>query len=306
MIQDWKFEQLMAPIGPLITEGPVWTGRHLYFTNIRGGLIFRHDPITGDITQWRSGTRNTNGLAYDKEGRLYGCCSGGRSIVRFDADGKDVTIVDRLDGKRINTPNDLTINSQGRIWFSDPWNPTNLDPSETKELDHNSVLRADPHPDGSYTLHRATTDTTKPNGVMLSADEKTLYVAESGFARGIVRELRAYPILDDGSLGTYTTLFTWGEDARDVHRGIDGMCLDVDGNIIACTGWEKGGPGPLIMVFAPSGRVLETHPSPVDMPTNCCFGGPDMRTFYLTTVAGHLFKAETDRTGWTMFGQDKK
>ena len=75
-----------------------------------------------------------------------------------------------------------------------------------------------------------------PNGILVSQDQSTLYVAESGYAKCIARELRAYPIENDGSLDTYTTLFTWGEDAKGVHRGIDGMCLDRDGNIVATNG----------------------------------------------------------------------
>ena len=81
----------------------------------------------------------------------------------------------------------------------------------------------------------------------------------------------AYPLRDDDTLGAYTVLHTFGQDARGVQRGVDGMCLDTDGNIIACAGWRESGPGPMIYVFAPSGRVLETHPVPVDRPTNCTF-----------------------------------
>src|SRR4029077_12321055 len=101
---------------------------------------------------------------------------------------------------------------------------------------------------------------TKPNGILVSQDQKTLYVAESGMEKGVMRELRAYPIREDGSLGPYANLFTWGDDARGVHRAIDGMCLDAEGNIVACAGWEVSGSGPMIYVFSPTGRVLETHP----------------------------------------------
>ena len=109
------------------------------------------------------------------------------------------------------------------------------------------------------------------------------------------------PINDDGSLGSYKTLHTFGIDSRGVHRGVDGMTLDVDGNIIACAGWEESGPGPMIYVISPTGRVLETHPFRVDRPTNCCFGDADMRTLYVTTGGGHLFRARTDREGWIMW-----
>jgi len=180
-------------------------------------------------------------------------------------------------------------------------NEGNWDKTEKMDLDNKSVIRCDPQQDGSYTTTRVTFDTTMPNGILVSQDQNTLYVAESGYARGTARELRAYPIKDDGSLGTYTTLFTWGEDARGVHRGIDGMCLDRDGNIVATNGWEVSGPGPMITVFSPTGRVLETHPVPAIRPTNCCFGGRDMTTLFVTTTQGHFFKAETNRVGWAMY-----
>jgi gluconolactonase len=300
---QWKFELLMrmAIIPNPMTEGPVWDGEYLYFTHIHGSRIMRYDPKSGAITESRTGTNRTNGLAFDAEGRLFGCCSGGRAILRFDPDGRTVTIADCVEGKKLNTPNDLAIDFKGRIWFTNPWNEGNVAKTEREELDNKSVLRADPQADGSYTVTRATFDTTKPNGILISKDQSTLYVAESGFARGIARELRAYPIREDGSLGTYTTLFTWGEDAKEVHRGIDGMTLDADGNIVATNGWELSGPGPMITVFSPTGRVLETHPVPANRPTNCCFGGPDMTTLFVTTSQGHFFKAQTDRVGWAMY-----
>jgi len=298
---SWTFELLYLDEDGETTEGPIWTGRELLFTNIRRDRILRYDPKSGDIDEWRTGTNRTNGLAMDASGRIFGCCAGGRSIVRFDSDGTDTIIVDRLDGKRLNTPNDLAIDRWGRIWFTNPLNDGMWDGTQEPELDFWEVLRADPRADGTYSLTRATFDTVQPNGILVSPDGRTLYVAESGYHRGINRELRAYPILEDGSLGTYDTLFTWGEDARGVHRGIDGMCFDSDGNIVATSGWEVSGAGPMLVVFAPNGRVLETHPVPAARPSNVCFGGPDLRTVFVTTTTGHLFKAETDRVGWALY-----
>lgn len=301
IVMDWKFELLMKPSAVPLTEGPVWDGEYLYFTHIRASRIMRYDPRSGALIEWRTGTNRTNGLAFDADGRLFGCCSGGRSLVRFEPDGKMVTLADRVEGKKLNTPNDLAIDRKGRIWFTNPWNEGNIDPTERQELDNRSVLRADPQPDGSYTVTRVTFDTTQPNGILVSQDQSTLYVAESGYDAKIPRELRAYPIREDGSLGTYTTLFSWGADAKGLHRGIDGMCLDRDGNIVATAGWEVSGAGPMIYVFTPRGRVLETHPVPANRPTNCCFGGADLTTLFVTTTQGHFFKAQTDRVGWAMY-----
>lgn len=297
----WRFELLTKPFGS-VTEGPVWDGEAVYFTHIPTSRIMRYAPKSGDFSEWRGGTNLTNGLALDDQGRFYGCSSGGRSIFKFNADGTTTTISDRLDGQKLNTPNDLAIDRQGRIWFTDPWNAGNIDASEREELNHQSVLRADPQPDGTYITTRVTFDTTMPNGILVSADQKTLYVAESNLdVPEIPRELRAYPINSDGSLGPYTTLHTFGMDHLSLQRGIDGMCLDAEGNIVACAGWPDSGPGPMIYVFSPLGRVLETHSVPVLRPTNCCFGGPDLSTLYVTSTQGHFFRVETDRIGWALY-----
>jgi gluconolactonase len=104
------------------------------------------------------------------------------------------------------------------------------------------------------------------------------------------------------TLGPYTVLHTFGIDQRGPHRGVDGMCFDSEGNIIACAGWQQSGPGPIIYVFLPSGRVLETHPMPVDRPTNCTFGDADLCTLYITTGGGHLYRVHnTGRQGWLLF-----
>lgn len=290
MSAAWTFEPAAGPYGGL-TEGPAWDGSALLFSHIPGNRTMRYDPATGACTEFRINTEGTNGLAFDRNGVLYGCCQRGRSIVRFESDGSLTHLPDRLDGRKINRPNDLAIDSKGRIWFTDPCHNV---PADKRELDHGSVLRLAPNAEGGWTLERMTTDTRSPNGIALSHDERTLYVAESGFEREGVRELRAYPIRDDDTLGDFTVLHTFGKDVRGIHRGVDGMCLDADGNIVACAGWPAAGPGPLIYVFAPSGRVLETRPVPFatvsEKPTNCAFGGADMDMLFVTTGEGFLYR----------------
>jgi gluconolactonase len=141
-----------------------------------------------------------------------------------------------------------------------------------------------------------TFDTTRTNGLLVAPDQHTLYVAQSEYGEHKMRELRAYPINDDGSLGAYCVLHTFYP-----HRGIDGMCLDTEGNIVATAGWDESGPGPMIYVFSPTGRVLETHPVPVDRPTNCTFGDSDLRTLYVTTASGYLLRARTPRQGHLVY-----
>jgi len=296
-MMEWEFELVAGPYGGT-TEGPTWDGQALLFTHIPANRIMRYDPTTGACTEFRTGTNATNGLMFDAQGRLYGCSGGGRCILRFEPDGATTTLPHRLDGRRHNRPNDLAIDRQGRIWFTDPYGQGLPEPE--RELDHTSVLRLTPQPDGDWHLERMTYDTSAPNGILFSQDERTLYVVQNDYEG--IRDLRAYPLQNDDTLGNFIVLHRFGEDFRGVHRGLDGMCLDTAGNIIACGGWRQAGPGPMIHVFSPSGRILETHPVPVDRPTNCTFGGPDLSILYITTGGGHLFRVRNSgRRGWLSY-----
>jgi len=109
--------------------------------------------------------------------------------------------------------------------------------------------------------------------------------------------VRAYPILESG-LGPPRVLHTFGADHRGAHRGAAGICVDSEGNVVVAAGSRDNGPGPLIYVFAASGRVLETHPVAADRPTACTFGGEDLATLFVTTGDGHLFQVQnTGRVG---------
>jgi gluconolactonase len=145
---------------------------------------------------------------------------------------------------------------------------------------------------GSWSVTRVTFDTSKPNGVLLSRDEKTLYVAESPHAAGIPRQLRAYPVLDNGTLGEGSELFSFGQN-----RGIDGMTLTTEGQIVATAGSPDSGPGSMIYVFEPSGLVKSTHRTPAESPTNCTFGGGSLGDLYVTFATGFVYRAT--ETGMT-------
>ena len=181
----------------------------------------RYDPKSGETTEYFTDVNFVNGLCFDVAGNLFGCQQGGRRIVRFEKDGQTITSMPhRLDGKRHNNPNDLVVDRAGRVWFTDPY--SGIGDSGPQELDHMSVLRLTPSGDGQYELSRVTTDISRPNGVLISRDQKTLYVAQSDYGLEARRELRAYPINDDGSLGDYVTLHTFGIDHRGAQRGVDG------------------------------------------------------------------------------------
>jgi gluconolactonase len=288
-----NFEKLAG--GMTVTEGPVWDGQTLLFTDIVANRIMRYDPRTNACTVYRTPSNHANGLRLDAQGRLYACEGSGRRITRYEADGSVTVLADSFQGRRLNSPNDIAIDSQGRIWFTDPryeTAPVYGDQPEAMELKHQSVFRLDPEAGAGYSIRRMTFDTTKPNGILISPDEKTLYVAQSDYAEGSKRELRAYPMRREGTLGPYIVLHDFGPN-----RGIDGMTLDSEGNIVATAGWQRGGPGPMIYVFAPDGRVLEMNPFPEDRPTNCTFGDDDLQTLYVTSMTGSLYRARTQRKG---------
>ncbi|HWB97129.1 MAG TPA: SMP-30/gluconolactonase/LRE family protein [Bryobacteraceae bacterium] len=299
----WTFEELDPAYGQ-VTEGPLWDGSALLFTRIQQSRIMRFDPASRAITVWREHTSYANGLAFDAQGRLYACVGGAtaddRRVVRYEADGSETVLADRYEDKRLNIPNDVVVDREGCVWFTDPFYEGAAGPwSEdrgNKELEHDSVYRLDPQADGGYRIHRVTFDTTRPNGLFFSPDYRTLYVAQSGRNPDEKRQLRAYPVQPDKSLGSAEVLHDFG-----AHRGIDGMCIDTEGNIIATAGWELGGPGPMIYVFSPSGEVKEMHPVPCRRPTNCTFGGPDLSTLYVTTIEGFLFRAQTERQGLLLY-----
>jgi gluconolactonase len=296
---SWRLELVAEPYGG-VSEGPAWDGSGLLFTHIQASRIMRFDPQARACSVYREATNYANGLMFDTNGVLHACEGGARRVVRYEDGGGVTVLADSFEGQRLNIPNDLAIDLEGRVWFTDPYYEGAAGPwSEdraNKELEHDSVYRLDPQPDGSWSIHRVTFDTTRPNGLLFSLDYSALYVAQSGRRPEEKRELRAYPIRSDASLGTPEVLHDFGE-----HRGIDGMCLDTEGNIIAAAGWEFGGPGPLIYVFSPSGEVLETHPVAARRPTNCSFGDADLKTLYVTTIDGHLFRARTERQGRLLF-----
>ena len=281
----WDWELLTGP--DTITEGPVWDGTGLLFTAMMRDEIRRYDPATGSVTTVLRRTGGANGLQLRPDGSLYACEGDGRAVVRYGVGGSREVLADRFEGRRFNSPNDLALDEDGSVWYTDP---RYRDDQAPRELDHDSVYRLDPPAAGSadgaaWTVTRVTFDTTRPNGLLISADRATLYLAQSDYDAGSVRQLRAYAIRPDRSLGDVRVLHDFDEA-----RGIDGMCFDTDGNIVATCGWELSGPGPRIAVFAPDGTVLEEHAVPDGRPSNCAFGGAGLDDLYVTTLAGHLYR----------------
>lgn len=291
MSAEWKFELVTKHDG--LTEGPAWDGSALLYSECAANLTWRYDPSAKKREVWRRDTHGANGMIFNSDGRLYACEGEGRRIVEYAASQPTIVVAGDFQGKPFNEPNDLAIDRQGRIWFTDP----NYG-GRPMQLDRESVYRVDPKAGGGWQAAvRVTLDTVRPNGILVSPDGRTLYVAESPRPPETRRQLRAYPINTDGTLASHQVLHDFGP-----HRGIDGMCLDSEGNIVATAGFRQSGPGPMIYVFAPNGRVLETHPVPVDRPTNCTFAEPGLNVLYVTTGGGELFRvAGTGRRGYLLY-----
>jgi len=296
----WKFELVHGPLQRPI-GGLAWDGEAMLIADINDSVILRYAPREKRVSVARKYTNRINGIAFGPDGVLNGCQEGSRRIVRLLADGSAMVPATQLEGRNHNNPCMLALDREGRIWFSDPHHPVAASgPHLFPLLEHQSVLRLEcgPRPQSHWHIERMTFDTAAPRGVALSPDGKTLYVAETDNRPGGTRELRAYSVLEDGTLGPYIVLHTFAHDRRGVHRGIEGMCVDSEGNIVACAGWQRSGPGPLVYVFAPSGAVLETHPVPADMPLNCAFGDAGLSSLYVTTAQGHVFRVpSTGRKG---------
>ncbi len=288
MNDSWEWE-LIAKHDSL-TEGPTWDGSGLLYNECYASTTYRWDPKSGESVVWRSDTGQANGMKFDRSGRLFACEGGANRVVEINASdpasGPSV-IADNLDGANINMPNDLDIDGSGRIYFSDP----NYS-DKPNNLPHESVYLAEHIFGGNWTVKRVTFDTNRPNGVLLSADQSVLYVAESPILPDLRRQFRSYLVKPDGTLGDKTVLFDFGAG-----RGIDGMALTTDGQILATAGSSSAGPGSAIYVFEADGLVRATHRTPADSPTNCTFGGPGLNILYVTFATGHVYQVKN--TGMT-------
>lgn len=272
----------------------------IYFSDIAfdadgRGRVLVYDPTSHETKVHCADSGKSNGLMFDHNGRLLAACGankGHRALCEVTPDGKMKRLVDRFEGKHFNAPNDLVVHPRGWVYFSDP----RYVGDEPVELDHQSVYRVDV--DGSVT--RATTDIEKPNGVHVSPDGKTLYVAETNNGsfdvtvtdpppqRGRMT-LNAFPIREDGSLGSKTVLVDFGDQL-----GTDGMAIDQAGNIYAAVRSEKRFG---IRIYSPRGQELAYIPTP-DLPTNCTFGiGAHAQTLFITAGKG-LYSIQVQNAGF--------
>ena len=159
----WTFEYLAGPL--TLTEEPAWDGTGLFFTDINADRILRCDPATGEIATVSEGTNAANGLVLGPDGRLYACEQRTGMIARYERDGTRTVLVSRYEGKRLNSPNDLALDSRGRVWFTDP----RYGDQAGRELDHDSVYRLTPaeREGEEWAIERVVSDTTNTNCVRM-------------------------------------------------------------------------------------------------------------------------------------------
>jgi gluconolactonase len=263
------------------SEGPVWrrSGAYLLFSDIPRNTIYRWKEDTGLSVYLRpagyAGSTppgrelGSNGLTLDARDALVMADHGNRQIARVvDSNATKITLADRYDGKRLNSPNDLVYRSNGDLYFTDP--PYGLEGnnnSPLKELPFNGVYRLTP----AGTLTLLTRELTFPNGIAISPDQRTLYVAVSDPNRPI---WMAYDIAEDGTIARGRVLFDATALVRRGLKGLpDGLKVDRHGNLFAT------GPGG-VLVIAPDGRHLGTIVT--GQPTANCAFGDDGSTLYMT------------------------
>jgi len=269
---DPSFEKYRLPLasverlatGMRWSEGPVWfgDGRYLLWSDIPNNRIMRWDEETGAASVFRKPSNNANGNTRDRQGRLVTCEHDARQVTRTEYDGAITVICDRFNGKKLNSPNDVVVKSDGSIWFSDPqfgilgFYEGHLD---TSELPMN-VYRVDGRTGAAAVVADGI---IAPNGLCFSPDETKLYIVES---RSVPRRVLAFDVTGDGSkLANGKVLFDAGP-----HGTPDGMRCDVDGNLWC--GWGMAPELDGVRIFNPAGVPIG-HIALPERCANLCFGG---------------------------------
>ncbi|HHG8770886.1 TPA: SMP-30/gluconolactonase/LRE family protein [Raoultella planticola] len=264
-------ERLCSPA--LWAEGPAWLAQQqcLIFSDVKGNRMFRWDERAG-VTLFRAEANYANGNAVDQQGRLITCEHGRRGISRTDANGGVTLLVDKIEGHRFNSPNDVAVRQDGSIWFTDP--PYGI-------ISNDEGYKAESQVIGCYVYRLdvqnrvaaiAISDTQRPNGLAFSPDDNWLYVADMSiidFPSQGRRELRAYRLEGDRAVFSHVL-------AR-VEPGIpDGFCVDLQGHIYCscATG---------VQILSPEGSLLEHIPVP-ERVSNCTFGGPNGNQLFITAT----------------------
>jgi gluconolactonase len=278
-ILDARFARLFngsAHVDKLYTgcrwaEGPAYfaAGRYLVWSDIPNDRMLRYDETDGSVSVFRQPSGNSNGNTTDREGRLVTCEHGGRRVSRTEHDGAITTIADKWRGKRLNSPNDVVVRSDGSIWFTDPAYGIDTDYEGNKaesEIGACHVYRVDPRRDE---VEAVITDMVRPNGLAFSVDESLLYVVDTGRTHGPQHpaHMRVFKVSDKGKV-------SGGKVFADCTSGLfDGFRLDTDGRI-----WTSAADG--IHCYDPDGTLIGKVKVP-EVVANCAWGGPKRNMLYI-------------------------
>lgn len=285
-------------------EGPAWKDGVLYFTDGKG--INQLDIATGKASVFRTNCGSPNGLMFDHEGRMIRCESKGRRVALEEKDGSITVLADRYEGRRFNSPNDLTRNSNRYVYFTDPryGDRSNMEIRDGKGRLVEGVYRINRTaklPPGlcgfaydipNVTLILGPDDVERPNGILITPDDKFLYVADNNNnTHGGSRKLLRFDLRKDGTVkpGSRKVIFDWKNG-----RGPDGVKMDSAGRLYVAAGVNKANDYETdefkagCYILSPSGKLLDFVPTSPDEATNCALGCPDKRTLFITS-GGHLW-----------------
>jgi gluconolactonase len=251
------------------TEGPTvdWEG-NVYFSEIWGARILRFTPGK-DVSVFREESNRSNGLIFDDQWRLVACEAEPPRVTRTNiATGEIEVLADSCDGKPFVAPNDITFDGRGRLYFTD--------------LPGGAIYRIDPGRKVTRILSAPVIE--RPNGIVISPDDRTLYHVEANQGQDGARMIRAFDLAADGSVHNMRVHYNFYPG-----RSADGLSIDTAGNIYAAAGLNRTrgtsetlDTRPGIHVISPGGMLLRYYPIPEDTVTNCAFGGRDMKTLYVT------------------------
>ncbi|MEO0830328.1 MAG: SMP-30/gluconolactonase/LRE family protein [Pseudomonadota bacterium] len=252
------------------SEGPVWfaAGRYLVWSDIPNNRMLRFDETDGSVSTFRDPSNNSNGNTVDRQGRLVTCEHLTRRVTRTEHDGTVTVLADSYQGKRLNSPNDVVVKSDGSIWFTDPSYGIMMDYEGDRaesELGACHVYRVDP----SGEITQVTTDYDKPNGLAFSPDEQVLYIADTGASHAPdgPKHIRMHDVNPDGTLGP-------GEVFATCTAGLfDGFRVDRDGRI-----WTSAADG--VHCYDPAGTLIGKILIP-ELVANVCFGGPKLNRLFI-------------------------
>jgi len=252
-------------------EGPAYfpAGRYLLWSDIPNDRVLRWDETSGAVSEFMRPSMNQNGHSVDLQGRLVACEHRGRCVSRIGFDGRRAVLADRFEGKRLNSPNDLVVKSDGTIWFTDPTYGIDSDyegDAADSEIGASLVYRLDP---ATGALRAVATDFVKPNGLAFSPDESLLYIVDTGATHvpDGPRHIRVFTVGEGGALSGGAVFAT-------CQVGLfDGLRVDVHGNL-----WTSAGDG--VHCYAPDGALIGKIRID-EVVANVEFGGPKRNRLFI-------------------------